>query len=121
MTLLYSRVALSFFYTNDGANTLHSIHQRDPIGSHLYRFPQLKFDLGSKRPETSVAGVAMAIEKKYLKAMTTWEYRIIYKDRISELQTELNSLGKEGWEAVSMERSAYNNSATALVKRPLKS
>jgi len=53
--------------------------------------------------------------------MTTWEYRIIYKDRISELQTELNSLAKEGWEAVSMERSAYNNSATALVKRPLKS
>jgi len=53
-------------------------------------------------------------------AMTTWEYRIIYKDRISELQTELNNLGKEGWEAVSMERSAYNNSATALVKRPLK-
>ena len=52
--------------------------------------------------------------------MTTWEYRIIYRDRISELQTELNTLGKEGWEAVSMERSAYNNSATALVKRPQK-
>lgn len=62
----------------------------------------------------------MPPQKKYLKAMTTWEYRIIYKDRISELQTELNSLGKEGWEAVSMERSAYNNSATALVKRPVK-
>ncbi len=58
---------------------------------------------------------------QYLFNMTAnWDYIIVYKPRLSELQEELNKYGKEGWEAVSMERSAFNNSCSALIKRPRK-
>ena len=57
--------------------------------------------------------------EKYLIDMTTnCDYIIVYKPRLSELQEELNKYGKEGWEAVSTEQSAYNNSCNALIKRP---
>ena len=46
-----------------------------------------------------------------------WQYKVIYASKGSELEIELNRLGKEGWEAVSMGRSDFAGSYTALLKR----
>ena len=49
--------------------------------------------------------------------MILWKYKIVSGYRLLELEIELNRLGKEGWEAVSMATSSLNGSGSALVKR----
>ncbi len=57
--------------------------------------------------------------------MKTWEYRVVSwggtfsgpKDE--ELESELNALGQEGWEAVAMRAHENSNKVTFILKRPL--
>ena len=49
--------------------------------------------------------------------MIYWQYQVFRTNNLRDMEIELNRLGKEGWEAVSMEHSNFDNSYRALVKR----
>ncbi len=57
--------------------------------------------------------------KEDIKKIGTWEYKIVFLDTESNLEGELNKLGKERWECFWIEK--RENKLKLFMKRPVKS